>query len=401
MNPTFTTEQVKQNFTVYGEPGDQNQQPGATREQNFTIYGAGGDQGSANPSAVNHRVLDAIDTAPLTGKARTEFEKSLRVKYKLKARTWHLLDVLLTRFHWGKADSYPSIAGLMGWLPGWSESTVRRHLHALRKANVVRLFSDHSVISQRRIVLIDHPHGQTIIDALVGNANVREMLPTAALRGVKNECIQGCQKAAPRGVKTSAPRGVRALTPEPLTVEDEILKPLNGKEISTPNGERLATDPAPGTAEWILALAEKSAENPGRLARRVTPLTVATVAPIAPECPQTRPRPEVNTQGLPQPQAPQKPNTAVAFSWEDERAMMDALRAIGPGSTDQECRLAALTLTMRLHDEGSTRFWYSVVNDVRLGKIPESCFLGVADGKVRDPRRVIVARVKKARGPRP
>jgi hypothetical protein len=220
---------------------------------------------------------ESIDRIPLAGCTRRAFEKELHAVFRLKKNTWHLLDTLLSQFFWGKADCFPSFGALFPWLPGWSESTIRRHLQLLCEAGAIRIFEDRSIASQRRIILIFHPHADAVIEILTANQNVREMAPKVHLGVSKMHGSRGVKKSAPRGVKKSAPRGVRALTPKPLTVQPSQFNPPNGDSregITTPS-ENVDSVDSPPVEESSLSLGTVNGKTGGPLAplaQEVAPL---------------------------------------------------------------------------------------------------------------------------------
>ncbi len=374
---------------------------------------------------------ESIDRIPLVGCTRRAFEKKLHAKNRLKKHTWHLLDTLLTQYHWGKADSFPSIRGLLEWLPGWSESTIRRHLHLLSEAGVIRMFEDRSIANQRRIVLVDHLHAAVVIKILTASPNVREMAPRVHLGVSKMHASRGVKKSAPRGVKKSAPRGVRALTPEPLTVEPEKLNQTNG---NSRDGEPPASVDSPPVEESSLSLGTVNGKTGGALAplaQEVAPLPTAPLEKRTSESvfapvhalamqalaggtihamPGEAPAPEVDGLDVPAPSPPTAQHGAFdsqrwsfeqrrriaagepVFQSQDEMEVVRQFSSLNPGSTDAEVVRVAYAVAILLNDRHSMKNWRNIGNLVRLKKIRLNAFIGIAG--TANPGAVVMHRLQ-------
>ncbi len=363
----------------------------------------------------------SIDHEPLKEPERTAFEKSLHAKYQLKGPVLHLLDTLLARYFWGKADCYPSNKGLMEWLTDRHKNTVQRQLQRLRDAGAVRLFADRSLISQRRIVLVDHPNARPIIDSLDANPHVKEM---HGFGGVKNDRC--------RGVKNDRCRGVKAVTPEPLTVEPEELNRNsvgtgggNFSHLGTVNGKTggslapLAQEVAPLPTES--GLGGKELPRPPKC-RCAAPLELLGGG-TAVRCPQCRaiqiiapvlagdPVPISAPVGAPSPPVAtsdefdcqrwaieQRRRVAageLVFQAADEMTVVRLLSSLSPGSEEIEVTKIARAVTVLLNDRHSFKNWMSVADLARSKKIPMEAFVGIA-GPGNNPAAIVMFRLKPA-----
>jgi hypothetical protein len=102
---------------------------------------------------------DAIDTEPLTGKARNDFEAGL---FKTVKRSKQLVLRIILDHAAGKADCWPGnkrIAEIAGFQP----RNVQLIIRALEAAELVRCLVDRSLKTQRRIVILDHPNAVKVL----------------------------------------------------------------------------------------------------------------------------------------------------------------------------------------------------------------------------------------------
>jgi hypothetical protein len=98
-------------------------------------------------------------------------------------------------------------------------------------------------------------------------------------------------------------------------------------------------------------------------------------------------------------QEPEKPATRpAAFTYEQEAEAIRLLGTLSASSTHQEVALVALKLGRLLGDCQSSRNWYRVADAYRLDPSLRTCFVGIADGKVRNPAAVVMDRIKKRGG---
>jgi hypothetical protein len=105
---------------------------------------------------------DAIDTEPLTGKARNDFEAGLFATVK---RSRQLVLRIILDHAAGKADCWPSNARIAE-IAGYQVRNVQLILRALEADQVIRCVVDRSLRTQRRIVVLDHPGAVRVLAAL-------------------------------------------------------------------------------------------------------------------------------------------------------------------------------------------------------------------------------------------
>ena len=105
---------------------------------------------------------DAIDTEPLTGKARNDFEAGL---FKTVKRSKQLVLRIILDHAAGKADCWPSNARIAE-IAGYQPRNVQLILRALEADQVIRCVVDRSLRTQRRIVVLDHPDAVRVLSAL-------------------------------------------------------------------------------------------------------------------------------------------------------------------------------------------------------------------------------------------
>jgi hypothetical protein len=105
---------------------------------------------------------DAIDTEPLTGKARNDFEAGL---FKTVKRSRQLVLRIILDHAAGKADCWPSNARIAD-VAGFKLRNVQLILRALEDDQVIRCVVDRSLRTQRRIVVLDHPGAVRVLAAL-------------------------------------------------------------------------------------------------------------------------------------------------------------------------------------------------------------------------------------------
>jgi hypothetical protein len=105
---------------------------------------------------------DAIDTEPLTGKARNDFEAGL---FKTVKRSRQLVLRIILDHAAGKADCWPSNARIAE-IAGYQPRNVQLILRALEADQVIRCVVDRSLRTQRRIVVLDHPDAVRVLSAL-------------------------------------------------------------------------------------------------------------------------------------------------------------------------------------------------------------------------------------------
>jgi hypothetical protein len=96
---------------------------------------------------------DAIDTEPLMGTARNDFQRALYARVKGKGQL--LLRTLLD-FAGGKAECWPSNATI-GVVTGYTPRYTQMLMRDLEEAQVILCAVDRSLPSQRRIIILDHP----------------------------------------------------------------------------------------------------------------------------------------------------------------------------------------------------------------------------------------------------
>jgi hypothetical protein len=301
--------------------------------------------------------------------------------------------------------------------------TVPNALKRIERRCVIVTVDDASVGSRRKIVLANHPGAAAELAKLQASPHVRfernrvgapsDKSRTRLQMVQPGECIPCNPEIANRAIETvnrSNP-GIQI----PLTAD--------GISPSDRNGERtrIQAEPGPGSlGDWRrfvqssvdegiaapatpLANSREYKSNLGVPAGPTDdPIIRAELELLAGKA-QPTPRDEpgraeplrAEGSGQPAPQDPHGANTALTY--EDEAAMVEALKAIGPGSSKQERQRAVLTLMTRLRDSHSARFWAEVVDDVALGRVKPSVVMNIAGAGVRDPRKVITARVEKRR----
>ena len=104
----------------------------------------------------------AIDQDPLSGMERYALERSILAKIK---KTPRFLLYELFEFFRGRADCFPSNAKLAE-ISGISQRNIQYLLRELETAELIKAVEDRSIPSQRRLVLLDHPHAIVVLKQL-------------------------------------------------------------------------------------------------------------------------------------------------------------------------------------------------------------------------------------------
>jgi hypothetical protein len=346
----------------------------------------------------------SIDREPLRGIARRAFERELLSWPGLKGSRRFLLQVLLTEFAWGKADCYPSNQTL-ATATGLSTSTVKRALQDLVRMGLIRIVEDIRLRSRRRIVFLDHPHAQRILNELAGGIPAAPVVRRS--RGSKWPG-RGVQIDPAEGFKLT-PESVESLrievetSPDPQGGTGEIsLARSNGRTDSLPaDGQR--TTPAPPAEPPVTPLPPRppgsisGSRRPGldwssaptddpivaaELARRAQARQAAEPAPTAAEVLEAVLSPPapcqaataaavtapdgmgIGSQSLPD------VALAVPQATTDDAEVIRALSQLGPGATAKEVQLATLRLTRLFQDPKSMRYYAGVVRQVSRGELP-------------------------------
>jgi hypothetical protein len=312
----------------------------------------------------------ALDTSPSRG-----FERQLEEE---------LLDAC-----GGKADCFPGNARLAARLHV-HEKSIPKLLNRLAARGNWAVVDDGSIRGRRRIVDLRHPNADQVLEVLGASPHIRfercrsnpEKIATAKGFTLSDNGHSRVIDHYPQGSSIVTPEGKLSL-PEPLTVEPENLNPLNGEKISDLNGERLTADPAPGTPEWIQALAVDSAKNSSSF-------TVKTAAPV--QAPSRefvmvvtgKPAPAAYVAGAP---------SATVVSGTGPGDAYQFVKDLGRGSTDVEITLAAQRLAVALNDGKSIRCLRRVVQLTAIGRIPVSVYADLKGS--RNPAAVLMGRVRK------
>jgi Helix-turn-helix domain len=375
----------------------------------------------------------SLDREPLRGLARRAFERGLLRRPGLKGSRRFLLQVLLIDYAWGKADCYPGNETLAA-ATGLSISTIKRALHDLEQMGIIRLVEDLRLASRRRIVFVDHPHAQQVLDGLA-----------AAAAGTPSPPRDTGSKRPGRGVQIEPAEGFN-LTPESvrsLSSQDETPpNPQGGLEEISLGGSNGRTDsplmaesgqptpgstPAPvepdlhaevpteaseacpspfvpppprpvgarraGLVDWSSAPSDDpviAAELARRAAARQAAAPAPTMAEIlAAVLSPSEPSQDATAAAVDVPagvDGPPMPGgvPGAAPVPVDDAEVIRALSQIGPGATAKEIQLATLRLTRLFQDAKSLRYYAGVVRAVSRGELPA---------------RIPIAAVERSQGP--
>jgi DNA-binding MarR family transcriptional regulator len=354
----------------------------------------------------------SIDREPLRGIARRAFERQLLRRPGLKGSRRFLLQVLLNEFAWGKADCYPGNETLAA-ATGLSTSTIKRALHDLERMDLIRLVEDVRLGSRRRIVLLDHPHAQQVLDELA--RCVRAAPPRSRGRGARRPG-QVAQIDLVEGFKL-IPESVESLShevetsPKPQGGTGKIsLSGLNGRTDSLPVDDERATPELHATSGGSDSPVEAPAELPpprppgssssphrpglldwssvptddpiiaSELARRTEARQAAELAPTAAEIldavlspPEPSPKAIAVAVEVPADASVEPIPGGVAGTSQgavDEAEVISVLSRLGPGATPAEIQIATLRLTRLFQDSKSMRYYAGVVREVSRGELP-------------------------------
>jgi len=154
-----------------------------------------------------------IEGPRLSGKARTEFERSQRNLAKSKGAGSFLLDLLTEIFHYanGKADAWPSVVTLAEGC-GKTRRTIQQGLRQLEAWELIRCMQDESLPTHRRIVLGNHPGYArvcAVMRVLPWVSPESKPVPKPALpvhQGAQFPVHQGAQFPVHQGAQSGAPK---------------------------------------------------------------------------------------------------------------------------------------------------------------------------------------------------
>ena len=195
---------------------------------------------SARRPQKQHR--DAIDTEPLTGRVRNEFQASLYAK--VKGMRQLVLRILLD-YAGGTAECWVG-NGKIAEIAGKKVRYIQVILAKLEEDGIILRVEDRSLTTQRRIVILDHPNAVQVlarsrpsaVDAARGAPGCRETARNGA-PGAHRTVHPGAQKPLhPRAHRSPAnvPSGSSSETrvpffsrhrerPQPLTIEAQRAVP--------------------------------------------------------------------------------------------------------------------------------------------------------------------------------
>lgn len=112
-----------------------------------------------------NRKTEPIDDKPITGRERYQLECLVLGKVK---RSSQLLLRTILDYLGGRADCFPSNTTL-GLSMGVSDRRIRVILRDLSQREIIKSVCDRSIPSQRRLILIDHPHALKVLRILTEN----------------------------------------------------------------------------------------------------------------------------------------------------------------------------------------------------------------------------------------
>jgi hypothetical protein len=113
----------------------------------------------------SYKRTSPIDQRPLSGSARYELRRKILDHAKIKASTRVVLDCLLDDFCWGRADCFPSNVAIAA-KANVDARHVRRILRRLENIGIILCIADQSIWSRRRIIILAHPHAESVIAEL-------------------------------------------------------------------------------------------------------------------------------------------------------------------------------------------------------------------------------------------
>jgi hypothetical protein len=394
---------------------------------------------------------ESIDRHPLDKVARREFETDLLARPDIKSAGRHLLEVILRKWHWGKADCFPSnpqIAKAMGR----TVRCVQQVLAYLETGGVIITAIDRSITVQRRIIIVDHPHAADVLAELRANPNVifssrriaaksQESAPKGDIPVPKTRAPRGDistpQSDAPRdekivhlGMKKEVHLGVSNFSPEPLNrLSSESLTSKTGgeREISEGNGERSLAPlaqgppdsspaPAAGTCcdiarrwlndpwapEVLRAGARKHLARCGLKVTEDIPGVCTIGSAVQSEMSRMEARKARHEAEHSPPPSPQPVPSLRPIPAGTNPADIEVLRQLACGAPRHvfDRALAVLCRKFKPTDSGDYQKAYeAVLNDVRIGAIHpgivHDAFLSACDPSTKNPGRRFKAQIDK------